>query len=111
MNVSEMMQGARDALTVQRVFGEPIERGEVTVIPVAMTLGGAGGGSGQASAGDGGEGGGFAVRVKPLGVYVIERGHVRWVPAVDPVHALLAASLSAVALLAAVRRATRARKR
>ncbi len=109
MNVSEMMQGARDALTVQKVFGEPIERGEVTVIPVAKALGGSGGGSGQDRSGDGGEGGGFAVRVKPVGVYVIEQGHVRWVPAVDPVRAVLASGLTAMALLAAVRRIARAR--
>ncbi len=49
------------------------------------------------------------MRVKPVGVYVIERGHVRWVPAVDPVRAVLASGLTAMALLAAVRRIARAR--
>ena len=103
VNVDEMMQGARDALTVRRVFGEPIERGEVTVIPVAKALGASGGGSGQDAAGDGGGGGGFVVRVKPVGVYVLEHGRVRWVPAVDPVRALLAGSLTALVALGAAR--------
>lgn len=104
-----MMKGARDALTVSKVYGEPIERGEVTVIPVAKTLGGSGGGSGQSNAGDGGDGGGFGVRVKPVGVYVIEGGHVRWVPAVDPVRILLVLGLTAVGVIGALRRLTRAR--
>ena len=109
VNVDEMMQGARDALTVRRVFGEPIERGEVTVIPVAKALGTSGGGSGQDAAGDGGGGGGFVVRVKPAGVYVIEHGRARWVPAVDPVRALLAGSLTALVALGAARGLVRAR--
>ncbi|MCB2174337.1 MAG: hypothetical protein KQH57_00875 [Actinomycetales bacterium] len=109
MNVDEMMQGTRDALTVRKVYGEPIERGDVTVIPVAKTLGGSGGGSGQSANGDGGDGGGFGVRVKPVGVYVIQGGHVRWVPAVDPVRVLLVAGLTAVGVLGAIGRLTRAR--
>lgn len=109
MNVDEMMQGARDALTIRRVFGEPIERGDVTVIPVARVQGASGGGGGHDAAGDGGEGGGFAVRVKPVGVYVIEHGRVRWVPAIDPVRALLAGSLAALAVLGASRGLVRAR--
>lgn len=112
MNVDEMIKGTRDALTVARVYGEPIERGELTVIPVAKTLGGSGGGSGQAGGDDdgaGGAGGGFGVRVKPVGVYVIEGGHVRWVPAVDPVRILLAAGLTAIGVLGALRGLARAR--
>lgn len=109
MNVDEMMKGARDALTVGRVYGEPIERGDLTVIPVAKTLGGSGGGSGQSNAGDGGDGGGFGVRVKPVGVYVIEAGHVRWVPAVDPVRVLLVIGLTAVGVIGALRKLARAR--
>lgn len=109
MNVDEMIQGTRDALTVAKVYGEPIERGDVTVIPVAKTLGASGGGSGQSAAGDGGNGGGFAVRVKPVGVYVIEAGHVRWVPAVDPVRIVLVLGVTAIGVLGAVRGLARAR--
>lgn len=109
MNVDEMIQGTRDALTVRKVYGEPIERGEVTVIPVAKALGASGGGSGESNAGDEGGGGGFAIRVKPVGVYVIEGGQVRWVPAVDPVRIVLVLGLTAVGVLGAMGRLTRAR--
>ncbi len=109
MDVDEMVKGARDALTVARVYGEPIERGEVTVIPVAKTLGGSGGGTGQSAAGDGGDGGGFGVRVKPVGVYVIAGGKVRWVPAVDPVRILLVAGVTAIGVLGALRGIAEAR--
>ena len=34
-----------DLLTVRRVFGEPVVRDDVTVIPVARVVGGGGGGS------------------------------------------------------------------
>ena len=43
-DIDATLKGARDAMTVSRVFGEPIERGEVTVIPVAQIQGGGGGG-------------------------------------------------------------------
>ncbi|MCV2393117.1 spore germination protein GerW family protein [Actinotalea sp. M2MS4P-6] len=109
MNVDELVKGARDALTVGRVFGEPIERGEVTVIPVAKAMGGSGGATGEGSKGDGGGAGGFGLKVKPAGVYVIENGHVRWIPAVEPARLLLAAGLTAAAVLAATGRLARAR--
>ena len=35
MNVQELLSQARDVMTVRRVFGEPIEREGVTIIPVA----------------------------------------------------------------------------
>jgi len=44
MKVDDLLQGARDALTVRRVYGEAIERDGVTVIPAAMVIGGGGGG-------------------------------------------------------------------
>ena len=47
MDPNELMQQARDALTVKRVFGEPYERDGVTVIPAASIRGGAGGGEGR----------------------------------------------------------------
>ena len=43
-NVDEMLQGVRDALTVEKVYGAPIEKDDVTVIPAAHLRGGAGGG-------------------------------------------------------------------
>ena len=51
-DIDDMFRGVRDALTVQRVFGEPIEMGEVTLLPAAVVRGGGGGG------GDDDDGGG-----------------------------------------------------
>jgi uncharacterized spore protein YtfJ len=77
--VDEILGGARDALTVRRVFGEPIEQEGATVVPVAAVRGGAGGGGDDAGNG----GGGFGLSARPVGAYVIRDGEVRWRPAVD----------------------------
>src|SRR6185436_14525149 len=42
----EMVDAARDSLTVSRVFGEPIERGDTVIIPAAAIRGGGGVGGG-----------------------------------------------------------------
>jgi uncharacterized spore protein YtfJ len=78
-NIDELLGGARDAISVRRVYGDPIERDGVTIIPAAAVRGG-GGGGGDAG-GDGGMG--FGVSGRALGVYVLENGHVRWQPAID----------------------------
>ena len=44
MDVHEVLNHARDAMTVKRVFGDPYEKDGVTVIPVANVMGGAGAG-------------------------------------------------------------------
>ena len=78
-NVDEILGGARDAITVRRVFGEPIEQEGVTIIPAAAVRGGGGGGGDS----EGNGGGGFGVSARPIGAYVIRDGEVRWRPAVD----------------------------
>jgi len=112
MQVEDILGQARDAMSVRRVFGEPIERDGLTIIPVANVIGGGGGGWGEgpwapagpadavtalegpdASAegvgvpGDAkqgsGSGVGFGLRATPAGVYVIKDGAVRWEPAMD----------------------------
>ncbi len=86
MDVSRLLEQARDQVTVGRVFGEPIERDGVTMVPVARVMGGGGGGQGSAPDGEGeGEGGGFGMVARPAGAYVIKGGDVTWRPAVDPV--------------------------
>jgi uncharacterized spore protein YtfJ len=79
-NVDEMLEGARDAMNVRRVFGDAYEEGGVTVIPVASVRGGGGGGGDS----DNNGGGGFGLQTRPIGAYVISGGDVRWRPAVDP---------------------------
>ena len=83
MKFGELATTARDAMTAKRVFAEPVERDGVTVIGVASVGGGAGGGSGQADDGQQGEGGGFGIRARPVGAYVVKDGKVAWMPAVD----------------------------
>jgi uncharacterized spore protein YtfJ len=78
-NVDDILGGARDAITVKRVFGDPIEADGVTVIPAAKVGGGGGGGGDDSDNG----GGGFGLGAKPVGAYVIKGDDVKWVPAVD----------------------------
>jgi len=42
-NIDELLQGARDAITVKRVYGDQVERDGVTVLPAASVRGGGGG--------------------------------------------------------------------
>jgi uncharacterized spore protein YtfJ len=97
MDIHEVLNHARDAMTVKRVFGDPYEKDGVTVIPVANVMGGAGGGGGRSAGvpsgtgdavvGDGapesGYGIGYALRATPAGVYVIKDGEVEWKAALD----------------------------
>jgi uncharacterized spore protein YtfJ len=96
MKVAELVTTVRDAITVSRVFAEPYEQDGVTVIAAAIVAGGAGGGGGHDERGQEGEGGGFGVRARPAGAYVIKDGRVRWRPAVD-LNRLLA-TIGAVAI-------------
>ena len=57
--LAQRLGGTANAATI---FGAPVERGDVTVIPVARAAYGFGGGSGTRS-GDEGSGGGGGVRV------------------------------------------------
>ena len=101
MDVQEMLTGARDAITVGRVYGEPYEKNGVTILPAATVRGGGGGGSGESPQGEGkGTGGGFGVTARPVGAYVIRGEDVRWEPAVDVTRmALMGQAVALIALL------------
>lgn len=80
--VGEVMEATRESMTVKRVFGDPVDKGGMTLIPVASVMGGAGGGEG----GEGeqqGTGAGFGVRARPVGAYVVRGDSVQWQPAFD----------------------------
>ena len=78
-NIDEILKGARDAMSVERVYGEPVEVEGVTVVPAAVVRGGGGGGGD-----DGGNGGGgFGLQARPVGAWVIRDGEATWKPAVD----------------------------
>ena len=104
-----------DLLTVRRVFGEAYERDGVRVIPVAKVLGGAGSGYGSEDGGkkrrDEGGGGGFGVRVRPVGVYVMDDQGVHWRPAVDVNRIVLGGQLAGMVAVLALSRALRRRRR
>ena len=91
-NVDEILEGARDAMTVGRVYGDPIEQDGITVIPAAVVGGGGGGGGDDTQNG----GAGFGLKARPVGAYVICGKDVTWVPAVDVTRIVL---YSLVALL------------
>jgi uncharacterized spore protein YtfJ len=78
-NIDELLEGARDTITVRRVYGEPIEQEGLTLVPAAAVRGGGGGGGDS----EGNGGGGFGVAARPVGAYVIRDGEVAWRPAVD----------------------------
>jgi uncharacterized spore protein YtfJ len=99
MNVEELLSGARDAISVRRVYGDPIEHGGVVLVPAAKVGGGGGGGGDN----DNNGGGGFGLGARPVGAYVIKDGQVTWKPAIDPAR-LAFAGLVALALWSFARR-------
>lgn len=104
VDVRETIEQAKDVVTVRRVFGEPLDKDGVTVIPAARVQGAAGGGSGEGPNGQGaGTGGGFGVNARPAGAFVIKGEDVRWQPAVDVNKIILGAQvIAAAALLLAI---------
>jgi len=75
--------GAR--FTASMVFGAPVEREGVTVVPVAVARFGFGGGAGHDRAKDqDGEGAGVAGTVAPAGYIELKDGRSRFVPIVHP---------------------------
>jgi uncharacterized spore protein YtfJ len=109
MNVDAMVKGTYDALNVGRVYGDPVERDGTTIIPVAKVSGGGGGGGGGGEE-TGGSGGGFAVSARPVGVYVMRDGAVRWEPALDLNRIIVGGQVVAIVMLIALRAIFRRRK-
>ena len=109
MDVKETIEAARDSLTVRRVYGEPYECNGVMVIPAASVLGGGGGGSGDLPDGQTGGGGGFGLRARPVGAYVICGEEVRWEPARDLNRVILGGQVVALVALLVLRSIKRSR--
>ncbi|MFI5843952.1 hypothetical protein ACIA8K_30075 [Catenuloplanes sp. NPDC051500] len=115
MKISEIVTTARDTMTVRRVFGEPVERDGVTLIPAALIGGGLGAGSGRRGL-DGdrkgdeeGDGAGFGLGAVPIGAYSIRDGRVRWHPAVNVNLLIIATAWVTVTWLASRHRTRRGR--
>lgn len=110
--VKDLMDSWHDTYAVRRVFGDPIEKEGVTVIPVAMVAGGGGGGAGQSTEEDAGsgEGGGFSGMARPAGVYVVRADSVEWQPALDVTLLGLAGIMLAALITLTLGRALRRRR-
>jgi uncharacterized spore protein YtfJ len=91
---------------VSTVFGDPVEREGVTVIPVAKTRFGFGGGGGSGSRegdeGSGGGGGGGAA-VSPIGYIEVRKEAVEFKRISTPVDLLAFVAATSIALLTAKR--------
>jgi uncharacterized spore protein YtfJ len=86
---------------VSSVFGEPIEREGLTVIPVAKARFGFGGGSGSREGDEGGGGGGGGALVSPIGYIELHDGSAEFRRISTPMDFLAlvaAASVIAVAV-------------
>jgi uncharacterized spore protein YtfJ len=100
MDIESVLAQAKDTITVRRVYGEPIERDGVLIIPAAAVGGGGGGGGGDATT-DGnktesGSGAGFGVGARPVGAFVVRDGEVTWQPAIDVTRIVLGGQLVAI---------------
>jgi uncharacterized spore protein YtfJ len=90
------------------VYGEPVERDGVTVVPVAAARFAVGGGGGSDPAkGQEGEGGGGAGGVTPVGYIELKDGSSRYVPIVRPARMLALICCAALAGLLIARPAAR----
>ncbi|WP_267642697.1 GerW family sporulation protein [Haloarchaeobius amylolyticus] len=86
MNFSETLQSTveslRDSAHVRTVYGDPVEHGDRTVVPVARVAYGFGGGFGEGDGSEGsGSGGGYGggVVTTPVGALEISDGETRFV--------------------------------
>jgi hypothetical protein len=92
VQVQDILAGARDALTVKRVFGEPYEK------------------NGEGPEGQGkGLGGGFGIGARPVGAFLIRGSDVTWRPAVDVNRIVVGGQIVAVVALLTIRTIAKAR--
>jgi uncharacterized spore protein YtfJ len=102
MDTQQVLEQARDAITVKRVFGEPYEKDGLTIIPAARVQGGMGGGTGEGEQGKG-TGGGYGVNARPMGAFVVRGDDVVWRPAVDVNRMILGGQIVAIVALLTIR--------
>jgi uncharacterized spore protein YtfJ len=79
MSLGDAFKAARNAVSAKQVFGDPVERNGVTVIPAASVVGGGGGGASDGT-GDAepGSGFGFGVWARPAGAIEITESGTQW---------------------------------
>lgn len=96
--VERMVQKLGQKAGPSIVFGDPIERGPITVIPVARVRYGVGGGGGHKAerGGSGGEGGGAGMEGIPIGYIEISNGRAVFRPIIDANVLIRAAAIALV---------------
>ena len=109
--VEELLSGARETLTVNRVFGQPYEKDGVTLIPAAAVRGGGGAGEGEDEQHAGGMGGGFGMSARPVGAYQIKDGEVTWIPAADTNRVIFIGQMVGIVALLVLRSIIRSRRK
>jgi uncharacterized spore protein YtfJ len=109
--LSELAERIGARLGAATVFGSPVERNGVTVVPVAVARFGIGAGGGSdTSKGQECEGGGGGGTVSPAGYIELKDGRSRFVPIVHPAR-MLALVLGAVIAAFVIMRPTRVEPR
>jgi uncharacterized spore protein YtfJ len=79
-----------DSASVSKVYGEPVKKGSVTIIPAAEVITGMGFGIGGDGKGDGGGGGGGYSTSRPVAVVIATEEGVRVEPVMDVTKVALA---------------------
>ena len=88
------------------IYGEPVERDGVTVIPAAKAMYGFGGGSGS-KASEEGTGGGGGMGIKPVGYIEIKDGVTRFRSVPDPERVIKIIGVSGVMSLLIIKALTK----
>jgi uncharacterized spore protein YtfJ len=101
MQITDVVNETRSVMKASEVFGTPVEKNGVTVIPAAKIMGGAGGGGDQHQPQAGGLG--FGVMSQPTGAFVIKGNEVTWQPAFDLNRAVLMCQVIAIVALLTAR--------
>src|SRR2546429_9967541 len=81
MDIAEVLERARDVVTVRATIGDPVQQDGMVIVPVTKIRGGGGGGQGHEGTEKEGTGGGFGGTSTPIGAFVIKDGSVTWRPA------------------------------
>lgn len=82
--VSQLADRLSGAANANTIYGQPVERDGITVIPVAKASWGVGGGDGGKNGDNGGTGGGGGISVRPVGYIEIKEGRSKYRPIFDP---------------------------
>jgi len=103
-----MVAKIKDSATVRNVYGDPIQAGDKTIVPVANVAYGFGGGESKEDRG--GFGGGGGMRARPIGVLEITGAETKWVP-LNPLRTIaIAAGAGILAGMILGRRSSRHRQ-